>query len=164
MEVKKSQMMEDEFANGWFKNGGMKQQPMTVKGAHGQIMMLLDEEDLNDISMIKHQQLDDTQDMILLRNKLQDLDQNKQPLFLDNTLFEGEDDLQKEEEYQEHMNTLWTNCQQLMEEMAREKEQKIQTIVEEVTQEKFEKLAEIKASYDFLIKKLESMKQREKEE
>ena len=38
----------------------------------------------------------------------------------------------------------------------------MEKIIEEVTQEKFEKIAEIKANYDFMIKRLESSKQKEK--
>lgn len=38
----------------------------------------------------------------------------------------------------------------------------MEKVIEEVTQEKFEKIAEIKANYDFMIKRLESSKQKEK--
>jgi len=39
--------------------------------------------------------------------------------------------------------------------LSKEKQEKIEKIVEDVTQQKFEKIAEIKASYDFMIKRLE---------
>lgn len=49
-----------------------------------------------------------------------------------------------------------------MEKLQRDKQEKIEKIIEEVTQEKFEKIAEIKASFDFMIKRLDQQKQKEK--
>jgi hypothetical protein len=48
--------------------------------------------------------------------------------------------------------------------LAKEKQICIERIIEEVTAEKFEKIAEIKGSFDFMIKKLEQAKQKEKAE
>ena len=42
-----------------------------------------------------------------------------------------------------------------MERLQREKQEKIEKIIEEVTQEKFEKIADVKASFDFMIKRLD---------
>ncbi len=38
----------------------------------------------------------------------------------------------------------------------KEKQEQIQKIIEEVTNEKYEKIAELKASFDFMIKRLEA--------
>jgi hypothetical protein len=62
------------------------------------------------------------------------------------------------------MKEIWKTCEEMMETLAKEKQAQIERIIEEVTTEKFEKLAEIKASFDFLIKRLESSKQKDKAE
>ena len=62
------------------------------------------------------------------------------------------------------MKEIWKTCEEMMETLAREKQAQIERIIEEVTTEKFEKLAEIKASFDFLIKRLETSKQKDKAE
>lgn len=49
-----------------------------------------------------------------------------------------------------------------MEALAKEKQSQIERIIEEVTTEKFEKLAETKASFDVVIKRMETAKQKEK--
>ena len=49
-----------------------------------------------------------------------------------------------------------------METLAKEKQSQIERIIEEVTTEKFEKLAEAKASFDVVIKRMETAKQKEK--
>ena len=50
----------------------------------------------------------------------------------------------------------------MMETLAQEKQAQIERIIEEVTTEKFEKLAEAKASFDIVIKRMETAKQKEK--
>lgn len=50
----------------------------------------------------------------------------------------------------------------MMETLAQEKQAQIERIIEEVTTEKFEKLAEAKASFDIVIKRMEIAKQKEK--
>jgi hypothetical protein len=62
------------------------------------------------------------------------------------------------------MKEIWKTCEEMMETLAKEKQAQIERIIEEVTTEKFEKLAEIKASFDFLIKRLETSKQKDKAE
>lgn len=62
------------------------------------------------------------------------------------------------------MNAIWKNCEDMMDQLAKEKQERIEKIVEELTQEKFEKVAEIKQGYDFMIKKLDQSKQKEKAE
>jgi hypothetical protein len=57
---------------------------------------------------------------------------------------------------------IWKNCEEMMEQLAKEKQERIEKIIEEVTVEKFEKLAELKASFDFMIKRLDASKQKEK--
>ncbi len=42
-----------------------------------------------------------------------------------------------------------------MEKLSKEKQDKIESIVEELTSQKFEKIAELKATYEAKIKKLE---------
>ncbi len=51
-----------------------------------------------------------------------------------------------------------------MEQLAKEKQERIQKIIEEVTDEKYEKIAELKTSFDFMIKRLEQQKQKDKAE
>ena len=41
---------------------------------------------------------------------------------------------------------------------------RIETVIEEVTQEKFEKIAEVKAEYEFLIKGLDKNKEKQNKE
>lgn len=53
------------------------------------------------------------------------------------------------------MQQIWKNCEEIMERLQKEKQDKIEQIIEEVTQLKFEKIAEVKVSYDFMIKKLD---------
>ena len=60
------------------------------------------------------------------------------------------------------MQEVWKTCEDLLEKHQKEKQDALEKIIEEVTQEKFEKIAEIKANYDFMIKRLESSKQKEK--
>jgi hypothetical protein len=62
------------------------------------------------------------------------------------------------------MKEIWKTCEEMMDTLAKEKQTQIERIIEEVTTEKFEKLAEIKASFDFLIKRLETSKQKDKAE
>jgi hypothetical protein len=62
------------------------------------------------------------------------------------------------------MKEIWKTCEEMMDSLAKEKQTQIERIIEEVTTEKFEKLAEIKASFDFLIKRLETSKQKDKAE
>jgi hypothetical protein len=56
------------------------------------------------------------------------------------------------------MNEIWRHCELMMDRLAKEKQARIEQIIEEVAQERFEKIAEIKASFDFMIKKLEQAK------
>ncbi len=50
----------------------------------------------------------------------------------------------------------------MMEKLAQEKQERVQKIIEEITTEKYEKLAELKASFDFMIKRLDAQKQKDK--
>ena len=60
------------------------------------------------------------------------------------------------------MNEIWKNCEDMMDQLAAEKQDKIEKIIEEVTQEKFERIAELKASFEFMIKRLDQGKQKDK--
>lgn len=60
------------------------------------------------------------------------------------------------------MKEIWKQCEDMMETLAKEKQSQIERIIEEVTTEKFEKLAEAKASFDIVIKRMETAKQKEK--
>ena len=60
------------------------------------------------------------------------------------------------------MNEIWNSCEEMMETLAKEKQTQIERIIEEVTTEKYEKIAETKAAFDTLIKRLETSKQKEK--
>ena len=62
------------------------------------------------------------------------------------------------------MTDLLNNCQDVLEALSREKQDRIQTLIEDMTNEKYEKVAELKASFDFMIKRLEQQKQKEKAE
>ena len=66
------------------------------------------------------------------------------------------------EDCKESMNQIWRNCEDMMEKLAQEKQDRVQKIIEEITAEKYEKIAELKASFDFMIKRLDSQKQKEK--
>ncbi len=69
---------------------------------------------------------------------------------------------QKQEDYQTSMKEIWKQCEDMMEALAKEKQEQIERIIEEVTTEKFEKLAEVKASFDIVIKRMDAAKQKEK--
>lgn len=69
---------------------------------------------------------------------------------------------QKQEDYQTSMKEIWKQCEDMMEALAKEKQEQIERIIEEVTTEKFEKLAEAKVSFDIVIKRMEAAKQKEK--
>ena len=69
---------------------------------------------------------------------------------------------QQQEDYQTSMKEIWKQCEDMMETLAKEKQSQIERIIEEVTTEKFEKLAEAKASFDIVIKRMETAKQKEK--
>ena len=56
------------------------------------------------------------------------------------------------------MKEIWKQCEDMMEALAKEKQSQIERIIEEVTTEKFEKLAETKASFDVVIKRMETAK------
>ena len=60
------------------------------------------------------------------------------------------------------MQQVWKTCEDLLEKHQIEKQEALVKVIEEVTQEKIEKIAEIKANFDFMIKRLESSKQKEK--
>lgn len=55
---------------------------------------------------------------------------------------------------------IWKNCEDLMNSLALQKQQRIEQIIEEVTMEKYEKLAELKASYEFVLKRLDKQKEK----
>ena len=59
------------------------------------------------------------------------------------------------------MKEIWKNCEEIMDQLAKEKQQKIESIIEEVAQLKFEKIAEIKAGYDMMIKRLELVRKKD---
>jgi len=69
---------------------------------------------------------------------------------------------QQQQQYQTSMKEIWKQCEDMMETLAKEKQAQIEKIIEEVTTEKFEKLAEAKASFDIVIKRMEAAKQKEK--
>ena len=71
---------------------------------------------------------------------------------------------QQHEEMKESMKDLLNNCQDVLEALSREKQDRIQKVIEDMTNEKYEKVAELKASFDFMIKRLEQQKQKEKAE
>ena len=73
-------------------------------------------------------------------------------------------DHQQQEEMKESMTDLLNNCQDVLEALSREKQDRIQTLIEDLTNEKYEKVAELKASFDFMIKRLEQQKQKDKAE
>ena len=50
-----------------------------------------------------------------------------------------------------------------MEELQKEKQEEIEKALEEFTMNKYEKIAEIKGSYEFMIKRLEQAKQKNPE-
>ena len=62
------------------------------------------------------------------------------------------------------MTDLLNNCQDVLEALSREKQDRIQTLLEDLTNDKFEKVADLKASFDFMIKRLEQQKQKDKAE
>ena len=62
------------------------------------------------------------------------------------------------EEMKESMADLLNNCQDVLESLSREKQDRIQRVIEEMTNDKYEKIAELKASFDFMIKRLEQQK------
>ena len=64
----------------------------------------------------------------------------------------------------ESMTDLLNNCQDVLEALSREKQDRIQTLLEDLTNDKFEKVADLKASFDFMIKRLEQQKQKDKAE
>ena len=49
-----------------------------------------------------------------------------------------------------------------MEEFQKEKNDAIEKIIEDIAQEKYEKIAEAKADFDFILKKLNPQKNKEK--
>lgn len=51
-----------------------------------------------------------------------------------------------------------------MENLNREKQLKIEQVIEDITTQKYESIAEIKANFEFMIKRLETAKQKEKAE
>ena len=69
---------------------------------------------------------------------------------------------QQHEEMKESMTDLLNNCQDVLEALSREKQDRIQKVIEDITNEKYEKVAELKASFDFMIKRLEQQKQKDK--
>lgn len=73
-------------------------------------------------------------------------------------------DQQQHEEMKESMTDLLNNCQDVLEALSREKQDRIQKVIEDMTNEKYEKVAELKASFDFMIKRLEQQKQKDKAE
>ncbi len=53
------------------------------------------------------------------------------------------------------MISIFNNYQETLDSLDIEKQEKIQKIIEEVTNDKYEKIAELKASFEFMIKRLE---------
>ena len=62
------------------------------------------------------------------------------------------------------MTDLLNNCQDVLEALSREKQDRIQSLLEDLTNDKFEKVADLKASFDFMIKRLEQQKHKDKAE
>ena len=60
------------------------------------------------------------------------------------------------------MNVILDNCQGVLDTLAQAKQARIEQLIEEVTADKYEKVAELKASFDFMIKRLDSQKQKDK--
>ena len=56
------------------------------------------------------------------------------------------------------MTDLLNNCQDVLEALSREKQDRIQKVIEDMTNEKYEKVADLKVSFDFMIKRLEQQK------
>jgi hypothetical protein len=82
----------------------------------------------------------------------------------DDDFLERDSFQQRQDTYQESMQEIWQRCEEMMDQLAKEKQAQIERLVEEVTQEKWEKIAEIKGSFDFMIKRLETAKQKDKAE
>ena len=56
------------------------------------------------------------------------------------------------------MKEVWKNCEQIMDKLSKEKTELIEQIIEDITSQKYEKVAEVKKTYDFVIKRLELTK------
>lgn len=60
------------------------------------------------------------------------------------------------------MSKIWNECESLMEKLSKQKQDELQQLVEELTQDKLEKIAEAKYNFDPLIRKLEQKKEKER--
>lgn len=62
------------------------------------------------------------------------------------------------------MKEIWKNCEVDVDELQKEMQEEIEKVIEDLTNQKFEKIAEVKADYEFMIKRLEAQKNKEKVE
>ncbi|CDW80650.1 UNKNOWN [Stylonychia lemnae] len=123
----------------------------TKNGGNGMFQIKFDD-DINNISMIKGcSTKDSSQYFYNNQNYLEDIQDNS-PI----------SDKSQQQEYEESMHQIWSNCEHMIETLSVAKSSQMEQLIEEVTQQKYEKLAEIKATYDFMIKKLDQSKQKDK--
>eukprot|EP00347_Sterkiella_histriomuscorum_P014601 403360260 len=134
-----SSIMQDSLSD----NSGFMSRPDSTKNSNGSKQIKFDEDAFNNISLIKGL-------------STQDCTQN-----FDNSPIIDEEEQQ---DYEDSMHQIWSNCEHLIEQLSQTKAQKIEQLIEELTIQKYEKFAEIKSAYDFMIKKLESKKLKQEAE
>jgi hypothetical protein len=66
----------------------------------------------------------------------------------------GISNINQNPDYVESVKEVWKNCESILESLSQEKQVRIEAILEEVSQLKYEKISEIRIKYDLIFKRL----------